>query len=94
MTIFESMKSKSIDELAEWFDEHGAYDNSAWREWFDNNYCQKCESEYVYVEMFKKEQPCAWCELHKKCKYFQDMNEMPSNKQIIKMWLETEIEDE
>jgi hypothetical protein len=94
MTKFESIKSKNIDEFAEWLDKYGAYDGSEWCEWFDKNYCRKCESEYVYVEMFKNEQPCAWCELHNKCKFFEGVNDIPDNKQIIKMWLETEIEDE
>lgn len=96
MTNFKSIKSKNIDELAEWLDKHGEHDGSAWSKWFDENYCRKCESEYVYVEMFKKKLPCAWCEIHGKCKYFQDMSNIPDTKQIIKMWLETEevTEDE
>lgn len=91
MTKFESIKSKNIDEFAEWLDKYGAYDGSEWCEWFDDNYCQKCETEYIYSERFDMELPCGWCEIHhNKCRFFQDMDSVPDNKEIIKMWLETE----
>lgn len=40
---------------------------------------------------------CAYCELEdengiKKCRFFQDMNDVPSNVEMIKMWLEEEVE--
>lgn len=90
MTVFESIKVKNIDEFAEWLDRYGQYDGSAWNEWFDKNYCQKCEPEYVYVEEFKRKCKCAWCEIYKKCKYFQDKDNVPDKKEIIKIWLESE----
>ena len=94
MTVFESIKSKNIDELSEWLDKYGAMDCSPWTKWFDENYCSKCEAEEIYVSAIDAKHECAWCELHGKCKYFQEMNDIPDNKQVIKMWLETEDEYE
>lgn len=91
MTKFDSIQSKNIDEFAEWLDEHGAYDYSSWMKWWDENYCLKCPTQIAYVKEFDKECECAWCELNGKCKFFQELDDIPNNKQIIKMWLETEV---
>lgn len=92
MNQFEKIKLMDIDDFAEWLDEHGAYNDSAWDKWFDDNYCQKCETEYIYSERFDRELPCGWCEIHNdKCKFFKDMDSVPDNRQIIKMWLESEV---
>lgn len=98
MTVFESFKTKNVDEIAEWLDKNGIYDGSPWMHWWDKNYCSKCETVIDYVPDDEGEETwhigmeCAWCELHDKCRFFQDMDDMPDNKQIIKLWLESEIE--
>lgn len=93
MTVYENLCSKNIDELAEWLDKYGMFDGSPWLKYWDENYCQKCESVDVYVPELDRELKCAWCEVHNdKCKFFQDMEETPDNKQIIKMWLESKCE--
>lgn len=93
MTNYENIKSKHIDELAEWIDSYGNFEKSPWINWFDKNYCSKCEPEIAYLEYIGKECECAWCELHcDKCKYFKDLEATPDNKQMIKMWLESEAE--
>lgn len=91
MTVFDSIKNKSIDELVLWLDTHGEHDGSPWYEWYNANYCKKCKPEIGY--MFKTERALefAWCEIHRKCRYFQNMNDVPDSKQIIKMWLESEV---
>lgn len=105
MTKFEEINFKDIDGFSEWLDKYEAYDNSPWMEWWDKNYCQKCEAitmpcdEYARIDgwsysYYYGDIESAYCEIHKKCRYFEDMNEVPSNKEIIKMWLESEIEDE
>lgn len=101
MTKFESINSKNIDEFAEWLDKYGAYDDSAWSKWFDENYCQKCKTvimpreEYARIDGWSRSDycgdiECGYCEIRDKCQYFQDKDEVPNNKEIIKMWLETE----
>lgn len=93
MTIFELIKPKDIDELAEWFDDYCNSDYAPWWKYWDDNYCNKCEPENVYVPEFGRECDCAWCELNgNKCKFFKEMDEIPDNKQIIKMWLESECQ--
>jgi hypothetical protein len=91
MTIFENIKSKNIDELAEWLNKYGLQDYSPWDNWFDNNYCNNCESIIQQDTKHCLTFECAWCELNgNKCKYFPDMNGIPWGKQIIKLWLESE----
>lgn len=90
MNRFEKINTKNIDEFAEWLDEHGTYDYSAWAKWWDNNYCLKCESVIAYIPEFDGEHECAWCEINGKCKFFQELDDIPDNKQVIKLWLESE----
>ena len=98
MTVFENIKTKNIDELAEWFSENYMFDEAPYWKYFDDNYCKGCKPEIVLVESLNRdidsdrEMECAWCELNHKCKFFQEMNEIPDNKQIIKMWLLSECE--
>ncbi len=91
MNVFEKIISKSIDELAESMDEHWVGDNAPWDKWFDDNYCNKCDGVTKFMpEWGFTEHEFAYCELHDKCRFFQDMEEVPSSKQIVKMWLESE----
>lgn len=89
MTNFEKIQSMNIEELSEWFDQHAETDNSPWTNWWDETYCKKCPSirrknEWGLTCEF------GWCELHDRCKYFQDLNDIPDNKTVIKMWLKSE----
>ena len=91
MTKFENLKLKNIDEFAEWLDTIGSSDDSPWINYFNDTYCAKCESEFIYDQReLYGERKCAWCELHNnKCKFFQYMKEAPNNIQMIKLWLES-----
>ena len=82
----------NINQLSSWLDEHGEFDGSPWIEWFDKEYCKKCEPEFAYIESLNGKHECGWCEIHKKCKYFKNLDDVPSNKEIIKMWLGLESE--
>lgn len=85
MTIFDSMKSNNIDEFAEWLCKYASSDCSPWIQYWDNNYCKKCgwEEDYIWNGY-------AWCELNGKCKFFKDMDKIPDEKDVIKLWLESE----
>lgn len=92
--VFDEIVSKNIDELAEWLDKYGYFDGSPWTEWFDKNYCSKCESvitgeqdEYWSNEFY-------WCELNGKCRFFVEMDNIPDNKFVIKLWLGSDDEYE
>lgn len=89
MTIFECLKTKNIDELTEWFDKHMMFDNASWWHWWDENYCKKCEP-IIATDNDGDKHEFAYCELNGNCKFFSDMDKIPDNKQIIKMWLESE----
>lgn len=85
MTVYNSLKCKNIDEFAEWLDKYASHCNPPWDDWFDKNYCKKCDGvEYEGITL-------GWCELNGKCKFFQDMNDTPTPVQVVKMWLESEI---
>lgn len=67
-------------------------------EWFNTTYCDKCEPiECHYTD--KKGEPwrghtftCGWCELNDNtCKHFPDLDHIPDNKEIIKMWLNLDV---
>ena len=86
MTIFEKMKTSNIDDIVEWLDEYASFGNSPWDEWFIEHHCDKCES----IE--KDGMDFAWCEVHGNCTFFTEMKDSPDNKQVIKMWLESEAD--
>lgn len=93
MTQFEKFKSMDIDTLAEWLDQNIEFDSSPWMKWFDELYCKNCESIMCHYEDSTHEFPCAWCELNDGCKFLPDVKGMPSNKEVIKMWLEEEVKE-
>lgn len=93
MTIFEKIKSMDIDEFTKWFKENCMHDGDPAIKWWDKTYCNKCEPEISTSPIFDGEMEFAWCELHNKCRFFQDIDEKPSNKQMIKMWLESEVDE-
>ena len=92
-TIFGKFKSINIDEMVELLDKYGMFDNSPWISWFDEKYCKNCESIMCHYEDSTHEFPCAWCELNDNCKFLPNAKGMPSNKEIIKMWLESEVKE-
>ena len=104
MNNFEKLQSMSIDELAEWLDQNGIIDNSPWLEDFNDKYCAKCESVMCKYEDAEKavgfkplfsddEIECAYCEVYKKCRYFEEMDEVPDGKEMVRLWLEEEVEE-
>ena len=102
MNNLEKLKSMSVDELVDWLDKHGSFDDSPWLKWFVSECCDKCEPIICICDDAKQalgfepllgnDVECAYCEVHNKCKFFSDLNEVPSNKYIIKLWLESETE--
>lgn len=91
MNNFKYINNMNIDELATWLDEKfsGFYD-SPWEKWWNKNYCDKCEPEIGRFKGEDRDAQFCWCELHGKCKYFQELVDTPDGKKICKMWLENE----
>lgn len=103
MTIFEKLfKSATLDSLVEFLDEYGMFDGAPWMEWWNENYCEKCDTVEIPFEDAKEMvgfEPifgegtleCSYCEVHHLCRFFPNGPEDgPSTKDIIKMWLESE----
>lgn len=101
MTNLEKIKEMPIKELAEWLDENGMFDNSPWSNWFNEHYCEKCESVKCKYEEAEKtvgftpylfgdysgDLECAYCEIENKCRFFPELDDVPDNKEVIEMWL-------
>ena len=103
MTRYEQLTSLPIEQLAQWIDSHGQFDGSPWMDWFDKNYCSKCESIYVtkadskeklgFELLYNINTTCAYCEVNKECRFFP-RREQPSLVEIIEMWLKEPVENE
>ena len=92
MNNFEKLKSMNIEELTDWIDKYGQFDDSPWMEWFDKTYCKNCESIKCHSKSSSAEIPCAYCELHDNCKFFPNIEHIPDTKDIVRMWLETDTD--
>lgn len=88
MTVFEDLNSKNIDEFAEWFEENCLHNDDPCIRWWDETCCKNCEP------VVKDGQEYSYCELNGKCRYFENMDKMPNNKETIKLWLESEYNKE
>ena len=96
---FEKFKAMTLDELANFLDEFGQFDDSPWLRWFDCRYCNKCEPIKCTVskdsELFPGQTiECAYCELNDRCKFFPKIKGIPDNKEIIRIWLNQEVEND
>ncbi len=107
---FKRLQSMSVEELADWLDKNGNFDDSPWLIAFNEKYCEKCDSikcKYADAEKVLGFSPllydgsiwsgtaeveCAYCEVYNKCRYFENLDDIPDNKEVIKMWLEEEAE--
>ena len=82
MTNFEKFKLMNIEELSEWLTQYGQFENSPWINWWNETYCKNCDTEITYVinpkTGIKSDKPseCTWCEIHNKCRYFQELDEV------------------
>ena len=105
MTNFKRLQTMTVDQLADWLDEHGQYDDAPWTHWFDKRYCQNCEPIELKYEDSKTTlgieplscdltSECSYCECHDHCKFFPNIKGIPSNKEVLEMWLIEEEENE
>ena len=86
---YEYLRSLSIDGLAEWFESNiWNWENTPWNDWFDDTYCNNCDPEFIEWEGRTNKVPIGWCELHGKCKFLQHLDDIPDDKQVVKLWLE------
>lgn len=91
MNIYEKIKSMNIEELTDWIDKYGQLDNSPWMEHFSSHYCENCKA--IKCKRNEKTELYAYCELHDNCKFFPDLEYIPELKDVIRMWLESEVKD-
>lgn len=93
MNNYERIMSMEIDELAEYLNDKWTHDDDPSIEWWNKKYCSNCEPITVKAQYLGHNIDCSWCELNDdKCKYFPELKEMPDSKQIMRMWLESDVE--
>ena len=101
MTNLKQIQSMSLEDFAKWLDEYGQFDNSPWMKFFNEKYCENCDSIKIDhedaktklgLDLFSWEltAECAFCEINDHCKFFPDIDGIPSNLETIRMWLEEE----
>lgn len=99
MNNFEKLQSMGVDQLVEFLDTNGHHD-AIWWKWFEENYCNKCETTMTTIPNCDGEETwltpcvCAYCEVNGKCRFFPELEDIPDCKETIKLWLEAEVEDE
>lgn len=100
-TNFTRIISMDKEQLARFLDKNTKDDGTPWSKWFDKNYCKNCESieidrdtaiKELGIHSFYGPVQCAYCELHHKCKFFPDMDDIPDSYDTILMWLEEEVD--
>ena len=90
MNNFDYLNKLSVDELAAWIAEYGIFDQSPWMKWFDSKYCKQCATiKASYTDSLGSNRPVelAYCEANTNCRFFTDLPEPPSLKDIVKAWL-------
>lgn len=91
MNKYERLRSMTIDDMAGYLDACWSHDDDPSMEWWNKKYCNNCEPVYKYAECFNREVDFAWCEVNGgQCKYFPELDGLPDNRQIMKMWLESD----
>lgn len=84
---FNKIKNMSLNQFTKWLIDIQNYDFGPWMEWFDETYCKKCEAIKCKYPDSKHEFKVAYCELAKHCKFFPRKTNVPTQEEIIKMWL-------
>ena len=93
MNNFDKLKSLDIDKFTEWLDDNGQYDTAPWSLWFDRKYCKNCEDIICKSPDDLFHSRCAYCEIYDKCRFFDEMEDVPDSKEIVRLWLEAEVEE-
>ena len=89
MTNFERLKSMNEKEMSEFLDSI-SIDDSPWIVWFNKRYCENCETIRSYTRNPDIYYDSTYCEVNGNCRYFQDKDDIPDNKEMIELWLESE----
>lgn len=93
MNNYNKFRSMTIEEMAQWFEKNfDCYDTTPWINTFNEKYCKNCEIVKGKCKDYHgNERIFTYCELFDKCRYFEDEDGCPSNKLMIKLWLNGEV---
>ena len=87
MTNFEKLKSMNEKEISEFLD---SIDDNPWIVWFNKKYCENCETIRSCGRNPNIYYDSTYCEVNGNCRYFQDKDDIPDNKEMIELWLASE----
>ena len=90
MTNFEKLKSMNEKEISEFLDSNISIDDNPWTVWFNKRYCENCETIRGYSLIPDVYDDFTYCEVNGNCRYFQDKDDVPDDKEMIELWLESE----
>ena len=101
MTRSEKLQKMSLTEFAQELNSITELGCAPWEVEFDKKFCKNCEpieceyecaSEWEKVYCGKGKISLSYCELHDKCRFFPDKNSIPTDAEVIEMWLKEEVE--
>ena len=92
MTNFEKLKSMNEEEISKFLDSLVNIDDNPWIVWFNKRYCKNCEAIRSYAQIPDIYYDSTYCEVNGNCRYFQDKDDIPDNKEMIELWLASENE--
>lgn len=94
MTNYEKLVSMSIDDLSKWFDEHDFGDEEPWYSYFNERFCKHCKPiEHCDGSgQIHKFYPCEFSGYDGTGEKLESPCGLLANIDIIKMWLEDEVE--
>lgn len=102
MTNFEKITIEmDMDDLTDLFNSIDSIENAPWNKWFIKNYCnsEKCPAIPCKYDDTDITYECSYCELNRKkngegeCCFFPDKSILGSDRDVIKLWLESDVVD-
>ena len=104
MTNFKYLQSRTLEDFAVWLNNYGQFDGAPWTQWFNDTFCEKCEAIELKYEDSKQKLgitpfydetlECGYCECNDHCRFFPNIKGIPSNKDVIEMWLKEEAKND
>lgn len=101
MTNFEKITTEmDMDDLTDFLNSIDCIENAPWNKWFNENYCNSEKCPAIEAKCLNGS-TCqfAYCELNKKkngngkCCFFPDKDILGGYRDVIKLWLESDVVD-
>lgn len=103
MTNFENITIEmDLEDIADFLNSIESIEDAPWNKWFNTKYCNsgKCPTLTCKYDDSDRTCECAYCELTKKknsegvCCFFSDKDILGSGKDVVRLWLRSEVVDD